>query len=1152
MKELYEQGDLMSGFYNETSNELGIRLERIELYNWGSYDGACWAFTPERASAIISGESGSGKSTILDAMLTLLLPNKNITYNRAAEQMGSGSERTKRNYILGTYAVCKDEVSKREKRCNLRDHDTRSILLAVFSNPYGSVTTIAQVFYFQREEDMKTIFLVSEDRLSIPKDFTGFTDIQSLREHFQMSPNTKLFTKAREYQLDFRQRLGLTHAGALRLWQNAAFMKSVGDVDEFIKTNMLEPFDVLEQVSDVYHAFSALTKMKETIRHLAEKQNLLESIVNEGTKYQTFDTKKRELHKMNKLIRAWQRICEGRDAAAEQEKVKEQKQALDFEMKNHRTQQEKAKQEEYRVQRELTANGAGTIQERREEIVSLGKKLIRLEQKRQRFDQNVESLGIPPIRDEESFRSFHQRVAIYREGWDAKKKELVEEGHKLYMKQNEQATKLRELQEAIRTLTQRPSNIEPEYLKMREEICKALNIPDVKLPFVGELMEFREDANEWKGAAERLLHSFSLSLIVDESLYPAVSDYVNQNRFKYRLVYYRVKPATFTLMPPEEQDQKRHVYQLLRFKEDSPYAQWLVDMLHRRYHHVCAETMEYFRQEEFALTKEGQIRNGNRHEKFDKKPIDDASYYVIGFHHSDRLARSKEQAADLVIETRKTDTDYKACDAARNKLDKKLSTLRILHESYSSYDEIDVESCRQEKEEKARALQAFLDEKGNLIRQLEKRQRELNDLLFRLTIVIGEGLRKMGAIDSQIQALQIKMDEGEQAKKEAIAKNMQPTELLAWMESFYDGISSASKNDVHYGTQKRWEEEAVILSNEMLSRQDRLSQDIGASEEQFQRNAKTFLVKYPDEKQGLSPIIDCLPEFVSLLNSVQQEKRTKLAIERGQELIQGPFQVAADAANKLLVEIQGYRDKCREKMEVLNEHVGKFPFGDAHRHIQIEFQDTTDEKMRAFIDTYTKYCAKLLSYQTEGEEQALDDAQIDQELEDMRPFFEKFNLSTPAATRAIQEMTDARRWLDFYCIATNTRTNEQEICRGSGWKSGGERELLAYTILAAGLKYDLNLSIDTEDTRNTFRLLFVDEAFLKSSSDIRDAVLKLFQSLALQVVMITPSDDITPYFDMVDRVAYTTIDKDRHVSQLTMYRLVKDKMELQRIEEITR
>ncbi|MDZ7679449.1 MAG: ATP-binding protein [Acidimicrobiales bacterium] len=66
----------------------GFRLERLELLNWGTFDGRVWALVPDGRNALLTGDIGSGKSTIIDAVTTLLVPPQKVAYNRAAGAEG--------------------------------------------------------------------------------------------------------------------------------------------------------------------------------------------------------------------------------------------------------------------------------------------------------------------------------------------------------------------------------------------------------------------------------------------------------------------------------------------------------------------------------------------------------------------------------------------------------------------------------------------------------------------------------------------------------------------------------------------------------------------------------------------------------------------------------------------------------------------------------------------------------------------------------------------------------------------------------------------------------------------------------------------------------------------------------------------------------
>lgn len=87
----------------------GFRLQRLEVYNWGTFDGRVWVLHLNGRNALLTGDIGSGKSTLVDAVTTLLVPAHRIAYNKAAG--ADAKERSLRSYVLGHYKSERNEVS---------------------------------------------------------------------------------------------------------------------------------------------------------------------------------------------------------------------------------------------------------------------------------------------------------------------------------------------------------------------------------------------------------------------------------------------------------------------------------------------------------------------------------------------------------------------------------------------------------------------------------------------------------------------------------------------------------------------------------------------------------------------------------------------------------------------------------------------------------------------------------------------------------------------------------------------------------------------------------------------------------------------------------------------------------------------------------
>src|SRR5579859_403664 len=110
----------------------GFRLDRLEIYNWGTFDGRVWTFAAGGRNGLLTGDIGSGKSTIVDAITTLLLPANRISYNKAAG--AETRERSLRSYVLGYYKSERSEVTGSTRPMALREATKFSVILGVFSN----------------------------------------------------------------------------------------------------------------------------------------------------------------------------------------------------------------------------------------------------------------------------------------------------------------------------------------------------------------------------------------------------------------------------------------------------------------------------------------------------------------------------------------------------------------------------------------------------------------------------------------------------------------------------------------------------------------------------------------------------------------------------------------------------------------------------------------------------------------------------------------------------------------------------------------------------------------------------------------------------------------------------------------------------------
>ena len=181
-------------------------------------------------------------------------------------------------------------------------------------------------------------------------------------------------------------------------------------------------------------------------------------------------------------------------------------------------------------------------------------------------------------------------------------------------------------------------------LELRATLSDALGLTEETLPFAGELLQVRDDERDWEGAIERVLHNFGLSLLVPEAHYAAVAAWVDRTHLGGRLVYYRVRPVRAV---ERVASGPASLVRKLSVKPDSDFYGWLESELARRFDYVCCDSLEAFRREQKAITRAGQIRGGERHEKDDRHRIDDRSRYVLGWSNEAKVAALDRQRLGL-------------------------------------------------------------------------------------------------------------------------------------------------------------------------------------------------------------------------------------------------------------------------------------------------------------------------------------------------------------------------------------------------------------------------------------------------------------------------------------------------------------------------
>ena len=237
-------------------------------------------------ASLLTGDIGSGKSTLVDAITTLLLPAHRISYNKAA---GAGSkERSLRSYVEGHYRSERSEATGASRPVGLRDSHSYSVLLGVFANEgYDEQVTVAQVFH-QRDrtgQPERFYYVTAAAEMSVAGDFSDFgSDLKTLRSRLRKGGAT-IDSTFPDYARRMRRLLGIRSEQAMELFHQTVSMKSVGNLNDFVRSHMLEPSDANARITRLVDHYENLTRSHEAVQRATAQLGLLEPLVAAADKY---------------------------------------------------------------------------------------------------------------------------------------------------------------------------------------------------------------------------------------------------------------------------------------------------------------------------------------------------------------------------------------------------------------------------------------------------------------------------------------------------------------------------------------------------------------------------------------------------------------------------------------------------------------------------------------------------------------------------------------------------------------------------------------------------------------------------------------------------------------------------------------------------
>jgi uncharacterized protein YPO0396 len=1059
-----------------TGDPPGFRLDRLELWNWGTFHGEVQVLEPRGGWALLVGDNGSGKSTAIDALRTLLVPPRILNYNDASGdgRRPAGRDRTRRSYVRGAWASSSTIDSTAPTTQYLRDAGVLSAIAAVFVDARRQASaTLAQVLW-EHEEQVRELYAVVPGRRNLRDLVEGHANTGEIRRAARRD-GWQIEDSFAAYAERLRGLLHIPGEKALEVFNRAIGMKEVSDIDAFVRQFMLPSADTFAFIRDtVQPHYRTLLDCWAAIERAERQVALLRPVAEYANRISDGEAR----------VEGWRRLQE----LAQPYFATRHLQLL----RAHEIELASAVASNEAARDDITARLAGHRRERDDlnaaiaatdvgpRLQAIARELDYAEQARKHAQQRRERVEpAAALLGERSSLDDAVAFTSARSNWEERERAeglAASEAEELratrrYRQElalDERREKLAELESVERHRV----NIPREFLAIRLRVSQAVGVAPEMMSFAGELIEVRSTYSDWTGAIERLLRGFGLSLLVPEDLYRPAAEFINSTRLGLRLIFHRV-PARPMMLPSLSNDR---VPGRLEFRTEHPLHLWVVSELVRRFNHRCCGSIAELESTDYGLTRAGLVRDGTRHIKDDARPIDDPSARILGWSTDRKISALRGQIAEA---ERQAEIEGKAAIEAGRIAEAARARQNAARELLGITDFSDIDPHRWSGEVlRLRAERELLERNSDQLRLLQDRLREIE-------AAISASEQQLGHCNGELGRLRDRLD--------VCRNSAQNRERQIATYSEYDhAVAEKDFAEIAAGLLPLTLDNADQLAHAAhQSLQGRISNEqrrINEASDRMIAGMSEFLGQFSEFRQTMEVGRAYAESFAAALRRIEDEDLPAHR-ERFERYLNENLVGDLLMLNRRLEE---HQEAIEDRIEEINQALHDIDYGDATyvqlRLVSRQGQDVMDFR-RALRGCF---------------EHGIDPAP-----EERLQIFERVRLLLEGFQRnpdGTQRVTDVRTWFAAG-VRELRRVDDSEVnyYAATTGKSGGQKAKLAFTILASALSAQYGLSTAPADTAN-FRLVVIDEAFSRTDEFNSTRAMQLFSRLGFQLLIVGPFD----------------------------------------------
>jgi len=1073
----------------------GFRLHKVQIMNWGTFDsghGQIHTVRPEGRTSLLIGQNGSGKSTMVDSILTLLVRPGVRNYNVAAGSSGGKRERDERSYLLGAFGHASSDSENKASTLYLRKEGRHlSILLACFLNAQtGKAFTVAQILYSGADGKVEKIFCFGKGEKDIAEDFADLKSVDLIPQKLEARgiKSTRTFLQYHKWMLAETGMRGK----AMDVFNQTVAVKDIRSLTEFIRGHMLEASDWKDRIDDILNHFQQLSDSHRMLVEAREQSEALKPVVAAGVDYQAL---KSSLEHRERIEHASEMFFRTRTSElfrqARLERVA-QAETLSADLSSLASRLDQHEDQIRRLRNDIEHTGGERLRTLPYLIQQKEQDSKRRRERAERYHKCLARAGLDQaVEDAATFDVLSQRLAGMREEIDELVQATDQARFENALRGHELNQRRENLNREIQSLSARRSNLPPNCLHFREELCRELGIPVEQLPFAAELMAVRPGEAKWQSAAETALREFGLSLLVPAELHRAVASRLQEGVIKddsgcgQRIVYYRVGDVPAAAAEAISAAPARSLWHKLDFAPGHPLTSWIQAEIVLRHGYLCCESAAEFAEHRgLALTADRHVKSGfARQEKDDRPTVSDPRQFILGWdNHAklDMLSRDAETvSADLqriLVEAQHHQDHVAKLQAKREAIQHALEVKIYAEIDFSSPDR-EISGLLRERES--------LENSDERVAHLSRELHEATGRKHQLKLQEADATKRLGVLEQEIAQASACVEGAERRLAEAAASG----ELEAQRAHFPRIEADLQERGMTLTADTLFDQEAAYLSGlrEAISR---TRAELEPLEKSVLQSMGRFLRKFRNFEHELRDDPAYLDDFIRLHDHLEREDLPKHE-QRFKERLNEKVTTELGILNN---QLSNEREEILTRIATLNRCLETIDYDPLiGTFMQLEPKPVRDKEIDEFQKLLRDCLADAFDGASTGDEARFQriEGLIDRLRDD---------------SRWREKVTDVRRWFDFGARETVRASGEERgYYSDSMGQSGGEKAKLAFTILVAAVVYQFDIDPEAELSER-FHFVVVDEMFSKIDDRYAEYAMRLFQKFGLQLLIVAPFD----------------------------------------------